>query len=69
MFNIAETHDDISHPHTIKILNNFQGYTRSTLQKLVNKGYVILDGQQWSLTQKGYSTAENLYNQQEKDNE
>jgi len=25
MYHIAETHEDISHPHTIKILNNFQG--------------------------------------------
>ena len=42
MFHIAETHDNISHPHTIKILNNFQGYTKGTLQKLVDKHYVTL---------------------------
>ncbi|ALJ05469.1 zinc transporter [Pseudalgibacter alginicilyticus] len=69
MFHIAQTHDNISHPHTIKILNNFQGYTKSTLQKLVNKNYVILEGNMWSLTEEGFNTASNLYNQQNPDNE
>lgn len=69
MFNIAQNHENISHPHTIKILNNFQGYTRTTLQKLVRKNYVILNGNMWSLTEEGYKTASNLYNQQHIDNE
>lgn len=64
MYNIAETHEDISHPHTVKILNNFQGFTRKTLQKLVDKNYVNLQGNMWSLTQEGFKTASNLYNQQ-----
>ena len=63
MHQIAETHEDISHPHTIKILNNFQGYTKGTLKKLVDKGFVQLQGNMWSMTEKGYSTAANLYNQ------
>ena len=69
MYHIAETHDNISHPHTIKILNNFQGFTRKTLQKLVDKDYVTLDGTMWSMTQKGFEKASNLYNQQRKDDE
>lgn len=69
MYNIAETHENISHPHTIKILNNFQGYTKNTLQKLVDKDYVSLSGNTWSLTQEGYKTASNLYNQQRETNE
>jgi manganese/zinc/iron transport system permease protein len=69
MYHIAETHDDISHPHAIKILNNFQGYTRSTLKKLVDRNYVTLDGQMWSLTENGFKTASNLYNQQSDNNE
>ena len=64
MFNIAENHENISHPHAIKILNNFQGYTRKTLQKLVKKNFVTLDGNMWSLTDEGFKTASNLYNQQ-----
>lgn len=68
MHNIAATHEDISHPHAIIILNNFQGYTKGTLQKLVDKGYVELQGNMWSLTKKGFTTASNLYSQQnEKD--
>ena len=69
MFRIAETHDNISHPHAIKILNNFQGYTKNTLQKLVDKHYVTLEGGNWSLTEEGYKTASNLYNQQTENNE
>jgi len=69
MFRIAETHENISHPHTIKILNNFQGFTKGTLQKLVRKDYVKLDGNNWSLTEEGFKTASNLYNQQSENNE
>ncbi|MGJ8591334.1 MAG: metal ABC transporter permease [Aquaticitalea sp.] len=69
MYHIAETHENISHPHTIKILNNFQGFTRKTLQKLVDKNYVTLDGTMWSLTQKGFEKAANLYNQHANDDE
>ena len=63
MYRIAETHQNISHPHEIKILNNFQGYTKATLKKLVEKDYVTLKGSTWSLTQKGFKSASNLYNQ------
>lgn len=69
MYRIAETHDNISHPHAIKILNNFQGYTKGTLQKLVRKNYVKLDNGMWSLTEQGFKTASNLYNQQTENNE
>ncbi len=69
MHQIAETHEDISHPHAIKILNNFQGYTKGTLKKLVDKGFVQLQGNMWSLTKQGYTTAANLYNQQTDSNE
>ncbi len=63
MYNIAETHENISHPHEIKILNGFQGYTKSTLKKLVEKDYVTLEGSTWSLTESGFKSALNLYNQ------
>ncbi|MBD0831418.1 metal ABC transporter permease [Aestuariibaculum sediminum] len=69
MYHIAENHENISHPHTVKILNNFHGYTRGTLQKLVDKNYVSLDGQMWSLTEEGFKTAANLYSQQSKKDE
>lgn len=67
MYNIVEDHDDVSHPHAIKILNNFQGFSKKGLQKLVEKNYVKVDGEMWSLTTKGFTTAGNLYNQNQKD--
>ncbi|WP_298313372.1 metal ABC transporter permease [uncultured Aquimarina sp.] len=63
MYNIVKDHEDISHPHAIKILNNFQGFTKRSLQKLEDKDYVTIEGNMWSLTTSGYETAANLYNQ------
>ena len=63
MYNIAKDHKDISHPHAIKILNNFQGFTKKSLQKLEDKDYVKIQGNMWSLTASGYETASNLYDQ------
>jgi len=65
MHTIAETHENISHPHAVKILNNFQGYTKKSLQKLEHLEYVTIKDTMWSLTEKGYEKAKNLYNQQD----
>lgn len=62
MFDIASTHENISHPHAIRILNNFQGYTKGTLKELEEKEWVLVAGQSWSMTEKGYDAAANLYN-------
>ncbi|MGS2725591.1 metal ABC transporter permease [Psychroserpens sp. BH13MA-6] len=69
MYHIAETHENISHPHEIKILNNFHGFTKGTLKKLVEKDFVTLEGTTWSLTSEGFDTASNLYNQLSKHDE
>jgi manganese/zinc/iron transport system permease protein len=69
MYHIAETHENVSHPHEIKILNNFQGFTKGTLKKLVEKNYVTLQGSTWSLTNEGFKSASNLYNQLTKQDE
>lgn len=63
MYNIAKTHEDISHPHSIKILNNFQGFTKKSLKKLEDKDYIKIEGNKWSMTSSGYHTASNLYDQ------
>ncbi|MCD8408042.1 metal ABC transporter permease [Tenacibaculum dicentrarchi] len=63
MFDLVKTHEDKSHPHAIKILNNFQGYTKGTLKKLEEKKYIKLHGRMWSMTEEGYQFAGNLYNQ------
>ncbi len=67
MYHIIEDHEDSSHPHAIKILNNFQGYSRKGLRQLVSKNYVILHGNMWSLTPAGVEAATNMYNQNLKD--
>jgi manganese/zinc/iron transport system permease protein len=64
MYGIAKTHESISHPHAIRILNNFQGFTKGSLRKLEEKQWITLLGQQWSLTDKGFNEARDLYNQQ-----
>ncbi|MEP0262465.1 metal ABC transporter permease [Dokdonia sp.] len=64
MFDIAKDHEDISHPHAIKILNNFQGYTKGSLKKMEEKNWVEVQGQKWSLTHEGYDAAKNLYTQE-----
>lgn len=69
MYHIVEGHENISHPHAIKILNNFQGFTKGTLKKLVDRNYVNLNGNMWSLTEDGFNKAANLYNQQDNKDE
>lgn len=69
MYDIAKTHEDITHPHTIKILNNFQGFTKKSLKKLENQRLIIVSGNNWSLTPEGFDMAKNLYNQNIVDDE
>ncbi|NQY05273.1 MAG: metal ABC transporter permease, partial [Flavobacteriaceae bacterium] len=69
MYHISKTHEDISHPHAIRILNNFQGFTKRSLKKLEDKNYIKVEGNMWSMTQDGYTFASNLYNQQVNVNE
>ena len=64
MYGIAKTHEDFSHPHAIRILNNFQGFSKNSLGRLEEKEWIHINGQEWSLTQKGFKEAEGLYNQQ-----
>ena len=64
MYGIAQTHENIDHPHTIKILNNFQGFTKKSLRKMEENQWILLNKQQWSLTSKGFKEAQNLFNQQ-----
>ncbi|WP_196889969.1 metal ABC transporter permease [Aureivirga sp. CE67] len=64
MYEIAKTHKNFKHPHKIKILNNFQGFSRKSLKKMEAYQWIELNGQMWNLTDKGYHKAINLYNQQ-----
>jgi manganese/zinc/iron transport system permease protein len=69
MYDIAKTHNDISHPHAIKILNNFQGFTKKSLYKLEQNNLIVVNGEKWSLTKEGFFSAKNLYNQQREVND
>ncbi|MGJ8665468.1 MAG: metal ABC transporter permease [Patiriisocius sp.] len=69
MFGIAQTHENISHPHAIKILNNFQGFTKKSLREMEENEWIILDKQNWAMTEKGFEEASNLYNTQSRPNE
>jgi len=63
MYRIAKNHDNIAHPHAIRILNNFHGFTRKSLTKLEKEQLIKIKGNQWSLTTLGYSKAEEMYNE------
>lgn len=67
MYGIAQDHEDISHPHAIRILNNFQGFTKKSLQQMEDKDWIHLSGQQWALTQRGFEEAKNLFSQKPND--
>ncbi|MFT5078149.1 MAG: manganese/zinc/iron transport system permease protein [Patiriisocius sp.] len=69
MFGIAETHDNISHPHAIKILNNFQGFTKISLRQMEENEWITLDGQKWALTQKGFEEARTMFDKKEENNQ
>ncbi|MDT0294435.1 metal ABC transporter permease [Mesonia ostreae] len=62
MYRIVKNHDDITHPHAIRILNNFQGFTKKTLTKLEKEELISLKGNKWSMTHKGYEQASAMYN-------
>lgn len=60
MYTIASGHENISHPHSNKILNNFQGFSSKTLKKLEENGWVNVENNQWWLTPEGFKHAERM---------
>lgn len=64
MYDIAKTHQNISHPHAIRILNDFHGFSKKSLRKMEEKRWISIDGSEWSLTERGFEEAKNLFNQQ-----
>jgi manganese/zinc/iron transport system permease protein len=61
MFFIAKEHCNKAHPHEIKLLNNFKGFTKKTLNKLENKNLIEVKKSKWNLTDKGILKAEKIY--------
>lgn len=69
MYRIARDHENISHPHSIRILNGFQGFTIKTLAKLEEQQFIKIEGSQWAMTEKGYEEAASMYDQIRTDND
>lgn len=63
MYEIASTHENIQHPHTIKILNNFQGYNKRCMQKLQSENYIQVKDDNWNLTKEGFKEALRIHNE------
>lgn len=60
MYSIAKDHPKISHPHNLKLLNDFKGYGPKTLKKLTDNGWVEIENDQWWLTEKGFEQAQKI---------
>lgn len=58
MYGIAKTHENIGHPHNIKLLNDFQGFSPKALKQLADRGLAKFSGDQWQLTKKGFAHAQ-----------
>lgn len=69
MFKIAKTHDDITHPHSIGILNDFKGISKSSLKEMVENDWVKIKGNQWSLTPTGFDKAQEMFHEKDKRND
>ena len=61
MYHIVKTHENISHPHAIRILNNFQGFTKKTLTKLEKQQFIKIEDNKWAMTEKGFAEAISIY--------
>ena len=61
MHSIAKTHEDFTHPHAIGILNNFRGFTKSSLKKMEEKEWIQIVGNQWKLTETGFKEANDMF--------
>jgi manganese/zinc/iron transport system permease protein len=67
MYRIASKHEDVLAPHGKRMLNDFKGYSKVTFKKLEQQGLINYRQHSWSLTEKGFEKAANLYNQLGKD--
>lgn len=63
MYEIVLDHEDFAHPHSVKLLNNFQGFERKCLTGLESEQLIHLKNGNWVLTPKGFAKAKEIYNQ------
>ncbi|MDT8413766.1 MAG: iron chelate uptake ABC transporter family permease subunit [Flavobacteriaceae bacterium] len=67
MYRIASKHENVLAPHGKRMLNDFKGYSNVIFKKLEQQGLINYRQNSWSLTEKGFEKAANLYNQLGKD--
>ncbi|MBU2527167.1 MAG: metal ABC transporter permease [Bacteroidetes bacterium] len=67
MYRIASKHENVLVPHGKRMLNDFKGYSNVIFKKLERQGLINYRQNSWSLTEKGFEKASNLYNQLGKD--
>ncbi len=61
MYEIVSSHENFKHPHSYRILSNFQNINKKYLKELEDKNLIILEGENWILTQEGYEKAKEAY--------
>ena len=66
MYDIVQGHNDLTHPHSVKILNDFQGFEKKCLSQLESEQLINLNDDKWILTPKGYNKAQEVLNQVKK---
>ncbi|HZW77261.1 MAG: metal ABC transporter permease [Flavobacteriales bacterium] len=54
MYNIAVSHKNVYHPHSVKLLNNFRGYSKKSIQQMQRDGWISITGGMWSITPKTF---------------
>jgi manganese/zinc/iron transport system permease protein len=63
MYEVVLGHEEFSHPHSLKILNNFQGFNRKCLSQLESEKLVNIESDNWILTPLGLDKAKEVYHQ------
>lgn len=61
MYGVVSDHSNFDHPHSIQILNDFQGYTNDALKQLVEQQLVTINQNMWCLTSQGYEQGKHWY--------
>lgn len=57
---IIEKHENKFHKHSMELVKRSKNYTRRNYKELIDKGYIEVEGDEWSITQTGMEYAENL---------
>jgi manganese/zinc/iron transport system permease protein len=62
MYEFVVSHEDYTHPHSIKILGTFREFNKKCLRYMESENLIQLNNNNWNLTPKGFEKAKNLFN-------